>query len=313
METGNIINELLEKYLKNLKVRRFAKRTIKTHLAFLHDFFTYLKKEHDITGVDQVTKEAIYQYQIYQYERLNSKGRPNAVGTQNNALKPVKTFFKFLREYDYIVSDPAASIQYAKEPKRLPCSILTRSEVRKILHAPDLKNTIGYRDRTILEVLYSSGIRSSELNNLKLADADCHDGYLRIDQGKGKKDRIVPIGKIACRYLENYIKSVRSELVRDPYNNYLFLSFTGNKFSRMVPWYIVDKYVREAKIKKRVSPHTFRHTCATAMLRNKADIRSIQELLGHSSVNSTQIYTRVSIADLKEVHKQCHPREKDKE
>jgi len=142
---------------------------------------------------------------------------------------------------------------------------------------------------------------------------DYNDGFLRIIEGKGKKDRIVPIGKIACRYLENYIKSVRPELIRDPYNNYLFLSPRGGRLSKNMVWEMVKKYAKKARIRKNVHPHTFRHSCATLMLKNKADLRTIQKLLGHTSLTSTQVYTHLSIVDLKEVHKKCHLREKDRE
>jgi integrase/recombinase XerD len=218
----------------------------------------------------------------------------------------------FLWDNGFIISNPAKDIQYAKVPQALPRSILSRSESRKIMNAPDTRSVIGYRDRTILEVLYSSGIRKSELRYLTLNDVDYHDGFLRV-MGKGSKERIVPIGRIACRYLENYVKSVRLALIKDPYNKTLFLSSRGRRLNHNAVWVMVKKYGKKAKIKKNIFPHTFRHTCATAMLRNKADIRAIQELLGHSSLNSTHVYTRISITDLKEVHSRCHPREKDKE
>jgi len=123
----------------------------------------------------------------------------------------------------------------------------------------------------------------------------------------------VPLGKIACRYLENYIKAVRPSLIRDPYENHLFLSLRGKRLSKNVVWETVRRYAGRARLKKTVSPHTFRHTCATLMLRNRANIRHIQEMLGHASLNSTQVYASVSIADLKEVHTRCHPRERDRE
>jgi integrase/recombinase XerD len=246
------------------------------------------------------------------YQCINIKGSQNTVAYQNNMLSAVKQFLKFLHQRDYIVADPARDAQYAKQPKQLPRGVLTPTEARKIIHAPDTKTVIGYRDRTILEVLYSSGLRKKEVNNLTLADVDYHDGFLRTT-GKGQKDRIVPIGKIACRYLENYIKSVRPELIKDPYNNHLFLSVRGNRFSKNMVWELVKKYAKKAKIRKNVHPHTFRHSCATSMLKNKADLRTIQKLLGHSSLTSTQVYTHLSIADLKQVHKRCHPREKDRE
>ena len=142
---------------------------------------------------------------------------------------------------------------------------------------------------------------------------DCQEGFLRVNSGKGGKDRVVPVGRIACRYLENYILAVRPSLLRDPHNDHLFLSLKGNKLSKNMAWEIVKKHAQRAGIRKVVSPHTFRHTCATLMLRNKANIRHIQEMLGHSSLDSTQVYTSVSITDLKEVHSKCHPRERDRE
>jgi len=309
----DVIKELIEKYAQSKKIRNLSEATIKGDIRYLNKFFEYIDKEHSVTQIDRITRDIIYDYQVYQYEKLNKKGKPNSVAEQNNAIKPVKHFFKFLKEYDYLVSNPSSSIAYAKEPKRLPRGVLTQSEARKILHAPDTTCAIGYRDRTIMETLYTSGIRRSEVINIKLTDVDYNDGFLMVDQGKGKKDRIVPIGRIACRYIENYIKSVRQEFIRDPYNNYLFLSQKGNRLSKNMVWEIVKKYSKAGKIKKNVYPHTFRHSCATSMLKNRADIRSIQELLGHASLESTQVYTRITITDLKEIHKRCHPREKDKE
>ncbi len=307
------IQQLIETYTKALKVRNLARLTISGNNRYLSKFFEYLEKVHGITDIEKVTKEIIYEYQIYQYERINRAGRPNTVAEQNNALKPVKRFFKYLTEADHIASDPASAITYAREPKRLPRGILSRSEARKILHAPDLKTATGYRDRTIMELLYTSGIRKGEVTNLRLSDVDCDDGLLRISQGKGRKDRYVPIGKIACRYLANYIKIVRTEFIRYPHDDHVFLSLKGNSLSGNTIWSLTKKYTRQARIKKNVYPHTFRHSCATSMLKNRADIRSIQELLGHASLNSTQVYTMITITDLKEIHTRCHPREQDKE
>lgn len=303
---------LAHEFEQTLKLRNLDQRTIKEKIRKVHCFFSYLTLQ-EIASVEMITKDIIRGYQTEIYQTINRKGQPNSVSHQNNMLSAVKLFMKFLKEYDYIVADPAADIPYANAPQRLPGSILTVSEARRILNAPDTKSVIGYRDRTILEVLYSTGGRKAEVSNLKLNDVDYHDGFLMINQGKGKKDRVVPLGKIACRYLEHYIKSVRPELIKDPYNNHLFLSARGGKLSRNVIWELVKKYARQVKMKKNIHCHTFRHSCATAMLRNKADIRVIQELLGHTSLTSTQIYTRVSITDLKEVHSRCHPREKDRE
>jgi integrase/recombinase XerD len=302
-----------DKYCDHLVTLNYAKKTVKGYAFYLNRFFAWCR-ENGIGELAAVTKDAVQDYQAHLFEEINvHTGQPNAVTYQNISLRAVKAFFRFLSENDYLVGDPAKSVPYAREPQKLPKSVLTQSEARKILQAPDTKTVLGYRDRTILEVLYSTAIRKEELNSLLITDVDYHDGIIRINQGKGKKDRVVPVGKIACRYLENYIKAVRPSLIRDPYNNYLFLSLRGNRISKNMVWEIVKRYAKKAKIKKTISPHTFRHTCATLMLRNHANIRHIQELLGHASLDSTQVYASVSIVDLKEVHARCHPRERDKE
>jgi integrase/recombinase XerD len=141
---------------------------------------------------------------------------------------------------------------------------------------------------------------------------DYQDGLIKVNNGKGGKDRFVPIGRIACRYLENYIKSVRPELMINKAEDHLFLTMRGSRMSKNIVWDLVKKYTRKAKIKKNVHPHTFRHSFATGMLKNKADLNTIRKILGHSSLTTTQIYTHLTITDLKAVHKRCHPREKDK-
>jgi integrase/recombinase XerD len=307
---GNDLSRYGKLYIRSLKVRNYADTTIKAASWKIECFFAFLENR-SIDQVDRITVQTIMDYQMSLYQRLNKQGQPCSIGYQNNVLSVAKNFLRFLKENDYIVSDPGSRVEYAKQPKRLPRSVLSVSEARRIIHAPDTKTVIGYRDRAVLEVLYSSGIRKDELNNLSLEDVDCDDGFLRIIEGKGKKDRIVPIGRIACRYLENYIHSVRPELVTDPKNKYLFLTMRGKRFSKNVLWEMIKKYARKAKLKKNVYPHTFRHSCATAMLKNKADIRTIQKLLGHASLDSTQVYTHLSITDLKDAHRRCHPREKD--
>lgn len=302
----------ITKYRDNLRTRNFSARTIEGQIFELNLFADWLK-EKGIEEISAVCKDTIKDYQTHLYEQTNRTGRPNSIPTQNRKLGVVKSFFHYLHENDYTIGDPARDITYAKTPKRLPRSILTSQEVKKLLKVPDTKTVLGYRDRTILELLYTTGIRRAELYKLQVEDVDYNDGFLRINNGKGGKDRVVPLGKIACRYLENYIKAIRPVLLKDPHENTLFLSRRGNRPSNiMVPW-LIKEYAKKAKLKKTISPHTFRHTCATHMLRNKANIRHVQEILGHACLSSTQIYTHVSITDLKEVHRKCHPREKEKD
>lgn len=298
-------------YETAMKVRNLSEGTIRGALWRLGKFFVFLG-ERQVNRVDRITGQMVREYQLTLHQSLNSRGQPNSIAYQNNLLSGALQFLRFLKEGNYIVCDPGRGVAYAKAPRRLPASVLTPSEARRMLQAPDLSTVIGYRDRTILEVLYSTGMRRAELNNLTLGDVDWHDGFIRVVEGKGRKDRIVPVGRIACRYLENYIRSVRPELAKGGSGQRLFLTLRGGGLSKNVLWEMVKKYAKRAKLKKNAHPHTFRHSCATAMLRNKADITIIQKLLGHASLDATQVYTHLSITDLKEVHSRCHPREKEK-
>jgi len=299
-------------YCQHLNIRNFSAGTVVRYVSYLVRFFDWLKSRNS-SEISQVSSGTIKEYQQHLYACVNRKGTANCVCYQNNNLKAIKSYFRFLHDNDYLVHDPACDVSYAKTPNRLPRSILNQGEMKKLLHAPDTKTVIGYRDRTILEVFYSTGIRRNELINLTIEDVDYGDGIIRINCGKGSKDRVVPVGKIACRYLENYITAVRPTLARDDHDRHIFLTLTGRKLSENRVWSMVKHYGRKANLRKDISPHTFRHTCATLMLRNKANVRHIQELLGHASLETTQIYTSVSIADLKDVHRRCHPREKDKD
>ena len=248
------LNEFARKYCEHLTVLGYAVGTVKAELFFLNRFFKYLA-EINVAELAAVTRDIMRDYQVHLYEELNFKGEPNGVAYQNNNLRSVKAFFRFLKENDYLPGDPAKDITYAKTPKRLPRSILSGPEAKKVIHAPNTKTILGYRDRAILEVLYSTGIRRAEVINLLLTDVDYQDGLVRVNSGKGNKDRVVPIGKIACRYIENYIKAIRPSLIRDPYNNHLFLSMKGSHLSKSVVGEIVKRYG-----KKRRSRRTSRRT-----------------------------------------------------
>ena len=234
--------------------------------------------------------------------------------TQNQHLAALANFYCYLRQADYLPHDPTRDVEYARAPQRLPKAVLTVPEVKKLLQAPDVNTVLGYRDRTILEMLYTTGARRQELLNLTLDDLDLDGGLIMIRQGKGGKDRVVPIGKIATKFLETYLNGIRPELMRyaaDPNCKQLFTSLRGKVLGKNSLAAVVEKYARKAGIKTPVSPHTFRHTCATHMIRNRAGIRHVQEMLGHANLSSTEKYIRLTITDLKEAHSRFHPREKD--
>jgi len=294
-----------------MQILNRSEETVSRYLYILNHFASFLSQI-GVFDIYEFNKQHILQYQKENFYYLNRKGQQNLPQTQNNQIKAVKSFCCFLYSEGYLSHNPAKDIQYAKTPQTLPKTILTHQEVKKLIMQPDIHTPLGYRDRTILEVLYSTGIRRKELLNLKPQDSDCEKGFLRINQGKGQKDRVVPLGKIACKYLENYIKLVRIDLARMKQSPYLFLSLRGNPMASPTLKHMIYKYTKKARINKRISPHVFRHTCATHLIQKKANIRCVQEILGHKSLDTTQKYTQITITDLKEAHQNCHPREKDK-
>lgn len=306
--------ELVEKYREHLRAIHRAAKTIHTQVARSGKFMAFAEARGARHPAD-VTAALILDYQKHLAGELNAYGRANSISVQNQCLAAVAGFFAYLRQAEYIAHDPARDIEYARTPKRLPKGILTLAEVKKLLQQPDVNTVIGYRDRVILEVLYSTGIRRNELLSLTLDDVDLEAGFLMIRQGKGSKDRVVPLGRIAAKYLETYVRGIRPELVKrgdDPATRALVVSERGRVMGRNTLAELLEKYARRAGLKIRVTPHTFRHTCATHMIRNRAGIRHVQEMLGHSNLNSTQKYLQLTITDLKEAHSRFHPREKDR-
>jgi integrase/recombinase XerD len=304
------LEEFGERFKGILQVQGFSPKTINLYGFYLKGFFQYLRD----VGVEEVVgvlPSHVRDFLFHVAEKATERGITTVTISQLGPLTAVKSFFRLLQEEGFLVGDPARRIPYPKRPQRLPRAVLTVAEIKKLLNAPDTTTAIGYRDRTMLEVFYSTGIRRFELESLKVEDLDLSGGYLRVNQGKGGKDRVVPLGTVACRYVESYLKAVRPLLVKDPANLYLFVSQYGNRFSNGVVWRMVKQYGVKAGLGDKVHPHALRHTCATLMLKNRASIRHVQELLGHTSLDSTQVYTHVSVTDLKEAHKKFHPRERD--
>ena len=219
----------------------------------------------------------------------------------------LKGFFKWLAKNNYILYNPASEIDLPKREHRLPKAILTAEEAESILSQPDITEALGIRDRAILETFYSTGIRRAELAALTVYSIDRDRGTVFVDQGKGKKDRVVPIGERAQRWVEKYLNEVRSQYSVDPSETTLFLNYKGRGIVPDSLSFMVRDYIEQAKINKTGSCHLFRHTMATVMLENGADIRFIQEMLGHAKLDTTQEYTRVSITKLKEIHNATHP------
>ena len=301
------VKELIPGYIKYLHALGRSPYTIKGIKNSLSNFMRFLETE-QAHSLDDLTSGIIEEYQQDLAFSLTAKGTPLSIQTQTQMLCNVKGFTAFLKDRDYLYNDPGAQIVPPKLPKRLPKVILDHKEIRKLMNAPDTRTNRGYRNRIILEILYDTGIRRSEVSSIKLADLDLKAGYILI-HGKGNKERVVPLSARVCELVMNYILAVRSSFIDGEDPEYLILNRWGQKMDANAVWAVVKRCVSNANLKKNISPHTLRHTCATHMLRNGAPVRHIQELLGHESISSTQIYTHVTINDLKEIHAKYHPSE----
>jgi len=256
----------------------------------------------------EVQAKDLHAYQTHLYAFRRTNGRPYAAAYQGTRLVVLKHLFRFLYRRSYLLHDPGADIELPRLEKRLPRTILTCAEVRKLIEEPDAKTPRGLRDRAILETLYGTGIRVTELCNLTPYDVDTEERVLRVLLGKGGKDRNVPLTRAAAEAIDVYLVKGRPKLVGHQKVRFLFLQDRGGKMDRATASRIVQTWAVEAGLKKHVTPHTLRHTVATHLLKGRADIRHIQALLGHASLGTTQRYTRVEVSDLKAVIDRAHPR-----
>jgi len=311
VKIGKAMMKTVEEFKRHLETEGYSQVTIQGYGYDLKPFLGYLT-EHRIRRFSQVTPETIQSYQEYIHHEYVSRytGKPVSAYHQRNLLAVLKVFFRYLLRRGKILSDPTNLMLFPRMPKRLPRDILTKREMRRLLAACDLSTPHGYRDRVILEILYATGIRRNELRNLKLFDVDTTKRELVVRLGKGAKDRVIPLAKKAADVVERYVTDHRRHLL-DPVKTdegYLLLSSYGSKLSKDFSTAFLRKYTKKAKITKRITTHSFRHTMATHLLKNKASIRAIQELLGHEQLSSTQVYTKVEIGDLKKVIDRAHPR-----
>lgn len=300
------ITPYMKAFLEHSAVIGSSKDTIRRRHSALKRFISWCD-DRGLETPQDITKPILERYQRHLFLYRKADGKPLSYGSQNAMLTPIRTFFKYLSRNNHILYNPASELVLPKKPRRLPKSILTLEEVRQVMNQPDTQTTAGTRDRAILEVFYSTGIRRAELVNLDMGDIDAKRGTLLVREGKGRKDRMVPIGESALKWCEHYRLEVRHELLTGHNEPALFLSNTGQRFRRSNLARRVKQYLDQAGIDKEGSCHLFRHAMATHMLENGADIRYIQAMLGHADLNTTQIYTQVSIEKLKAIHNATHP------
>lgn len=290
----------VNQFINYLDVERgLAQNTLESYGRDLHQFEHYLQ-----IGKMGMLKDTNRSTIITYLSSLQSKGR--AVSTISRNLAAIKSFYQYLVRERYLENDPAAKLESPKIEKKLP-KVLTINEVEELLKQPSSLLPTGLRDKAMLELLYATGIRVSELISLNISDINLDMGYIKC-YGKGAKERIVPLGSIAVKCVQDYLNKGRSKLIRTYEEAALFVNHHGNRLTRQGFWKIIKKYAHEAAIDKEITPHTLRHSFATHLLENGADLRSVQKMLGHADISTTQIYTHVTNNHLKEVYDKTHPR-----
>jgi integrase/recombinase XerD len=290
-------------FLEALKIRRSSPATIESRNGSLTVFFRYLAGQ-GIADVRDVSRQTVKDYQLW---LLAQDYTPMTVVSR---MQAVRRFFEHLEATDVILVNPCAGIPLPRLGKRLPKAVLTEKEAKALLDAPDTQTPAGIRDRAILEVFYSTGIRLEEMARLTIHDVDYKNGFVRVNKGKFAKDRMTPLGRKACDYVREYLQKVRSEWSksnRDERALWLSSKQPHGPLKSQAIEVMVKQYGRNAGIEKHVTPHVWRHSCATHLVADGANIAYVQRLLGHRSLRTTQIYTRTTIAEIKATHARAHP------
>lgn len=302
----NTLYNWMRRFLAHQLEQHYSPRTVANRETYLRYFVTWAD-ERGLQHPQEVTKPILEAYQRYLFHYRKANGQPLSVRSQHGRIIPIRAMFSWLVKNNHLLSNPASDLELPRLDRRLPRAVLNQSEAEAVLNGVDITASQGVRDRAILEVLYSTGMRRMEIVGLRWDDVDAERGTLFIREGKGRVDRMIPVGDRALRWCEKYLHEVRPALDvtgRDPA---LFLTSFGEAFTPNRMTQLVRNYINAADIGKSGSCHMFRHSCATLMLENGADIRFIQQLLGHANVSTTQIYTQVSIRQLKQVHTLTHP------
>jgi len=294
---------LLERYAEELRVRRYSASSLDKAHVELPRLIHHLR-EKGVRDARAVTEEQLVAYARHLEQRTTRWGTPLAPSSRASALNTIRRFFAFLARRGHVLYDPAQAIPHPQF-RRLPRGILSERQARRLVAAPFPGSRIGKRDRAILELLYGTGIRLGEATRADVSDLDLREGVLLVRSGKGKKDRVVPVQGRAALALDTYLAEARPELVKRV-DAALFLSRHGGRLSMVGLRAMVKRHGQAIGV--RVSPHVLRHTCATHLLRGGADIRHVQELLGHRRLATTALYTRVAIEDLRQVIARTHPR-----
>ncbi len=302
----NAFTWLMREFVDASKAKGFSERTTHYRYRALRRFILWCEAR-GLAHPREVTLPIIERYQRHLYHYRKRNGQPLSFSSQRAEVTPLKAFFQWATRSHHILYNPAADIELPRQVMRIPRHVFSVADVETILNQTDVGTPQGLRDRAILETFYSTGIRRSELVDLDEQDINLERGTLIVIEGKGRKDRMVPLGARACAWLARYRDEVRPELASVVDDGALFITDYGERFPRNVLGDLVKNYIVQAGFVTPGSCHLFRHAMATHMLENGADIRYIQAMLGHANLNTTQIYTQVSIQKLKQIHAATHP------
>lgn len=294
------MNDLIKEFLSYLSVERgLSDNTIVSYKRDLGRFFEYLKSMH-IDSIQKVSRQHISSFM------LSEKDRGLSANSVSRELACLRSFFKFLVGENKVKDNTTSVIESPRLWKKLPY-VLSLDDVEKLLKSPNVRDPMGMRDRASLELMYATGMRVTELINLKIDDLNMDVGFAKCF-GKGDKERIVPFGKKAKESLLRYLAKSRPKFLKKKVSNFLFLTRLSKPMSRQAFWKTIKKYARFSGVKKKITPHSLRHSFATHMLERGADLRVLQEMLGHADISTTQIYTHVNKDRLKSIHHKFHPR-----
>ena len=306
----NAMTLTLARYVEAMQAWNWSARSIVSYEHNVGVFLEWIAGETDAESLAEITSDTLASYQTALLLMTKKNGEPLSVATRGQRITALKSFFRWLAEEGKLLRDPAASLRQPKQRKLLPQPLITPAEAIRLLESINTQTPLGLRDRAMLEVLYATGVRNAELRALEVTDFDLSGETLTINAGKGNRDRVVPLGPVATSIVADYIAHARPKLARDGSIRKMFVTKSGFVLNAKDVIVVVRRHLKRAGIDKPVRPHKLRHACATHMLKGGADIRHIQKLLGHASLQSTQIYTRVEIGDLKDVHRRFHPRER---
>lgn len=298
----------IESFLNHMRVEKNASKfTISNYKTDLMQYFQFLAAKENLP-FEQMTNDLIDHKSVREYlASIHNKGQSKATAARK--LAALRSYVKYLCRHNILSDNPIAAVSTPKQEKKLP-KFLYNQEIDLLMKAPDLKKPLGIRDKAILETLYASGIRVSELTGLNLKDLDFSEEYIKVT-GKGGKDRLIPLGHQAKAALEFYLRKSRPFLLKqqaEDSNEAVFLNRFGGRLSNRGIRDVLNKYVKEIALNQKISPHTLRHSFATHLLNNGADLRSVQELLGHVRLSTTQIYTHLTRENIKSIYNTTHPR-----